>query len=157
MQSLVNQNTNGWSDQQTRKFNDLLDHYLQPPCHAPLPDMPEILDYADYDLISEDGSHLMADPPNEEEEPPHQYQNFNVEKQDEEVEVQDIEDEEGEIGEMVLPQDQGEEEDEEPNIVEDSDEEEPTRPKLRVNRELRNLGVIPRTSIPREVRNLNMS
>jgi hypothetical protein len=39
--------------------------------------------------------------------------------------------------------------------VEDSDEEEHTRPKLRVNRELRNLGVIPRTSSPRELRNLN--
>jgi hypothetical protein len=67
--------------------------------------MPKILDYADYDLISEDGSHLMADPPNEEEEPPHQHQNFHVENQDEEVEVQEIEDEEGK---MVLPQDQGE-------------------------------------------------
>jgi hypothetical protein len=33
--------------------------------------------------------------------------------------------------------------------VEDSDEEEQTRPKLRVNRELINLGVIPSTSIPR--------
>jgi hypothetical protein len=30
--------------------------------------MSEILNYADYVLISEDGSHLLADPPNEEEE-----------------------------------------------------------------------------------------
>jgi hypothetical protein len=52
MQSLVNQNPNGWSDHQTQQFNDLLDHYLRPPFHPPLPDMPEILDYADYDLIS---------------------------------------------------------------------------------------------------------
>jgi hypothetical protein len=41
--------------------------------------------------------------------------------------------------------------------VEDRDEEEQTRPKLRVNMELRNLGVIPRASIPRELRNLNTS
>jgi hypothetical protein len=65
MQSLVNQNPSGWSDHQTQQFNDLLDHYLHPPSYAPLPDMPEILDYADCDLINEDGSHLMADPPSE--------------------------------------------------------------------------------------------
>jgi hypothetical protein len=56
MKSLVNQNPNGWSDHQTQQFNDLLDHYLHPPSHPPLPDMPEILDYADYDLLSEDDS-----------------------------------------------------------------------------------------------------
>ena len=60
MQSLINNNPNGWSDHQTQQFNDLLDHYIQPPPQAPLPDMPEILDYADYDLISDDGSHLLA-------------------------------------------------------------------------------------------------
>jgi hypothetical protein len=68
--------------------------------------MPEILDYADYDLISEDCSHLMADPPNKEEEPPQQFQNFDHKNQDEEVEVQEIEDEEEET---VPPQDQEEE------------------------------------------------
>jgi hypothetical protein len=56
MQSFVNQNLNGGSDNQTQQFNDLLDHYVHPP--------------PDYDLFSEDGSHLLADPPNEEEEPP---------------------------------------------------------------------------------------
>jgi hypothetical protein len=141
MQSLVNQNSNGWSDHQTQQFNKFLDHYLHPPPHLPLPDMPEILDYAAYDLISEDGSHLLAVPLNEEEEPP-QFQNFNLENQDEEVEVQEIEDEE----EKTVPlQDQEEEEHEELDIVEDSDEEEQTRSTLRDNRELRNLGVIPRT------------
>jgi hypothetical protein len=138
MQSLVNQNPNGWSDHQAQQFNDLQDHYLHPPSHPPLPDMPEILDYANYDQIREDGLHLMADTPNEEEEPPHQNHNFDLENQDEEVEVQEIEDEEEEI---VPPQDQGEEEHEELDTVEDSNEEEQTRPKLRVNRELRNLGV----------------
>jgi hypothetical protein len=41
--------------------------------------------------------------------------------------------------------------------VEDSDVEEQTRPKLRANRELRNLVVIPRISIPRVLRYLNTS
>jgi hypothetical protein len=41
--------------------------------------------------------------------------------------------------------------------LEDSDEEEEPRPRIRMNRELRNLGIIPITSIPREVRNLNTS
>ena len=41
----------------------LLDHYIQPPPQAPLPDMPAILDYADFDLISVDGSHLLAEAP----------------------------------------------------------------------------------------------
>jgi hypothetical protein len=58
MQSLVNQNPNGWSVNQTQQLNDLLDHYLNPPSRPRLPDMPDILDYADYDLISEDGSHF---------------------------------------------------------------------------------------------------
>jgi hypothetical protein len=57
---------------------------------------------------------------------------------------------------MEPPQDQ-EEEYEELDIVEDSDEEEQTRQKSRVNRELRSLWVIPRTSIPRELRSLNTS
>jgi hypothetical protein len=68
-----------------------LDHYLHPPPQPTLPDMPEILDYADYDLISEDGSHLLPDPPNEEEELP-QFQLENLENQEEEVELQEIED-----------------------------------------------------------------
>jgi hypothetical protein len=140
----------------TTKHNNLmiyLDHYLHPLSRPPLPDT-EILDYTDYDLISEDGSHLMADPPNEKEEPPQQLQKFDLENQDEEVEVQEIDDEEEET---VPPQDQEEEEHEVLDLVEDRDEEGQTRPKLIVNRELRNLGVIPRTSIPRELRNLNTS
>jgi hypothetical protein len=45
--------------------------------------MPEILDYADYDLFSEDGSQLLADPPNEEEEPPQfQFQNLNNQEEE---------------------------------------------------------------------------
>ena len=40
MQSLINNNPNAWSDHQSQQINDLLDHYK-----APLPDMPEILDY----------------------------------------------------------------------------------------------------------------
>jgi hypothetical protein len=41
--------------------------------------MPDILDYAAYDLISDDGSHRLDEagyPPNEEEETP-QFQNNN--------------------------------------------------------------------------------
>jgi hypothetical protein len=144
MQSLVNQNPNGCSDHQTQQFNDLLDHYLHPPPQLLLPDMPEILDYADYDLISQDGSHLLTDPPNEEEEPP-QFQFLNLENQEEEEE------------EAMAPPQEQEEEYEELDIVEDSDEEEHTIPKSRANRELRSLGVITRTSIPRELRNLNTS
>jgi hypothetical protein len=118
VQSLVNKNPNGRSDHQTQQFNDLLDHYLHPQPQPLLLDMPEILDYADYDLISENGSHLLADPLNEEEEPP-QFQFHNLENQTEEVEIQEIEDEEKEA--MAPPQDQ-EEEYEELNIGEDSDE-----------------------------------
>jgi hypothetical protein len=49
----------------------LIDHYIQPH-HTPLPDkMPPYLDYADYDLVSADGSQTSNfQPPNEEEEPP---------------------------------------------------------------------------------------
>jgi hypothetical protein len=49
----------------------LIDHYIQPQ-HTPLPEeMPPYLDYADYDLVSADGSHLSDfQPTNEEEEPP---------------------------------------------------------------------------------------
>jgi hypothetical protein len=71
MQHLVNKNPNGWSDHQTQQFNNLIDHYIQPH-NTPLPEeMPPYLDYADYDLISADGSHLSDfQTPNEEEEPP---------------------------------------------------------------------------------------
>jgi hypothetical protein len=71
MQHLVNNNQNGWSDHQTQQFNNLIDHYIQPQ-HTPLPaEMPPYLDYADYDLVSADGSHLSDfHPPNEEEELP---------------------------------------------------------------------------------------
>jgi hypothetical protein len=158
MQSLVNQKPNGWSDHQTQQFNDLLYHYLHPTPQPPLPDMPDILDYANYDLISEDGSHLLADPPNEEEEQT-QFQFQNLDTQEDEVEIQVKGDDEEE--EIVPPQDQEEEEEEEAYeelyIVEDSDEEEQTRQKSRFSRELRNSGVIPRTSIPRELRNLKKS
>jgi hypothetical protein len=71
MQDLVNNNPNGWSDHQTQQFNSLIDHYIQPQ-HTPLPEeMPPYLDYADYDLVSADVSHLSNfQPPNEEQEPP---------------------------------------------------------------------------------------
>jgi hypothetical protein len=60
-----------WSDHQTQQFNKLIDNYIQP--HpTPLPEeMPPYLDYADYELVSADDSHLSDFPPaNEEEEPP---------------------------------------------------------------------------------------
>jgi hypothetical protein len=56
MQHLVNNNPNGWSDHQTQQFG----HYIQPQ-HTPLPEeIPPYLDNADYDLVSADGSHLLA-------------------------------------------------------------------------------------------------
>jgi hypothetical protein len=71
MQHLVNKNPNGWSDRQTQQFNNLMDHYIQPQ-HTPLQEeMPFYLEYADYDLVSADGSHLSDfQPPSEEKEPP---------------------------------------------------------------------------------------
>jgi hypothetical protein len=71
MQHLVNKNPNGWSDKQAQKCIILKDHYIQPQ-HTPLPaEMPSYLDYADYDLVSADSSHLSDfQPPNEEEAPP---------------------------------------------------------------------------------------
>ena len=83
MQSLIDKNNNGWSESQTKQFNDILDHYLQPAQSTTLAPMPDVLDYADFDLLSHDeSSHLLADPPNEEEEPYHDAQqetdNFEV-------------------------------------------------------------------------------
>jgi hypothetical protein len=71
MQHLVKQNHNGRSDHQTQQSNILIDHYIQPQ-QTPLPEeMPPYLDYADYDLVIADGSHLSDfQSPNEEEEPP---------------------------------------------------------------------------------------
>jgi hypothetical protein len=67
MQHQVTRSPNGWSDHQTQQFNNLIGHYI-----SPLPEeMPPYLEYADYDLVTADGSHLSDfQPPNEEEEPP---------------------------------------------------------------------------------------
>jgi hypothetical protein len=123
MQHLVNKNSNGWSDHQTQQFNNLIDHYIQPQ-HTPLPEtMPPYLDYADYDLVSADGSHLSDfQPPNEEDKPPppldapHQ-QNLEeaiqwLAEEQQEQELEGHEDTESEA-----------EEEEEINIIEDSDDE----------------------------------
>jgi hypothetical protein len=71
MQKMVNKNPNGLSDHQTQQFNNLIDHYIQPQ-HTPLPEeSPPYLDYADYNLVSADGSHLSDfQPQNEKKEPP---------------------------------------------------------------------------------------
>jgi hypothetical protein len=153
MQHLVNHNPNGWSDHQTQQFNNLIDHYIQPQ-HTPLPEeMPPYLDYADYDLVSADGSHLSDfQPPNEEEEPPPHQQNLEEaiqwlaeEQQEQEQELEGHEDAESKV-----------EEEEEINIIEDSDDEvEQKAP--RANRELKSLGIVPKSTIPREVQKLHTS
>jgi hypothetical protein len=53
---------------------------------TPRPDTKDIIDHADYDFISEAGSHLMAKSlQNEEGDPPHNH-NLNGHAQEEEVE-----------------------------------------------------------------------
>jgi hypothetical protein len=154
MQHLVNNNPNGWSDHQTQQFNNLIDHYIQPH-QTPLPDdIPQYLEYADYDLVNADDSHLSDfQPPNEEEEPPppldapHQ-QNLEAaiqwlaeEQQEQELEGHEEVESEGE-------------EEEEINIIEDSDDEVEQRAP-RANRELKSLGIVPKSTIPREVQKSN--
>jgi hypothetical protein len=150
MQHLVNKNPNGWSDHQKQQFNNLIDQYIQPQ-HTPLPEeMPPYLDYADYNLVSADGSHLTDfQPPNEVEEPPplleepEHHQWLAEEQQEQELEGhEEVESEE--------------EEEEEIKIIEDSDDEVEQRAP-RANRELKSLGIIPKSSIPREVQKLNTS
>jgi hypothetical protein len=70
-----------------------------------------------------------------------------------------LEAQEQDAEEECPPQDQEEEEEyeKELDIVEDSETEEQPRPRIRMNRELSNSGVIPKASIPREVRNMNTS
>jgi hypothetical protein len=119
---------------------------------------PDILEVV-HDQVSADGSHLSDfQTPNEKEEPPppleneHENQNHHIleeaihllaeEQQEEELEGQE---EEVEIEE---------DEEEEINIIEDSDNEVELRaPK--VNRELKSLGIVPKSTIPREVQKLN--
>jgi hypothetical protein len=141
MQNLVNKNPKGWSDHQTQQVNNLIDHYIQPQ-PTPLPaEMPPYLDYADYDLVSADGSHLSDfQTPNEEEEPPpldaqhQQHLEEAIQWLEEEQQEQELEEHEG-------VESEGEEE-EEINIIEDSDDEVEQRAP-RVNRELKSLGIIP--------------
>jgi hypothetical protein len=107
--------------------------------------MPHMFNYADYDLISndeDDASHLMFEQPsNEEEEPP----DLNTEEDDDDIPNLDYKDE----SEII------EGENNEVEIVEDSDEESRQEQRRTVSRELRGLGIVPKESISREVRNLN--
>jgi hypothetical protein len=137
----------------------LIDHYIHPQ-HTPLPEeMPPYLDYADYDLVSVAGSHLSDfQPPNEEEDPPPPLEEeppLLEHQQNIEEAIQWLaeEQQEQELDGHKEVESEGEEE-EEINIIDDSDEEvEPRAP--RVNRELKSLGIVPKSTIPREVQKLN--
>jgi hypothetical protein len=113
MQHQVNKNPNGWSDHQTQQFINLLDHYIQPQ-HTPLPEaMPPYLDYADYDLVSVDGSQLSDfQPPNEEEEPPPQLEDENQQNLEDVIQWLAEEQQEQELEGHEEVESEGEEEEE---------------------------------------------
>jgi hypothetical protein len=60
MQYLANNNPNRWSDHHTKQINNFIDHYIEPPQTHLLEEIPEFLDYADYDLDSVAGSHFSG-------------------------------------------------------------------------------------------------
>jgi hypothetical protein len=136
MQHLVNKTQNGWSDHQTKQFNNLIDHCIQPQ-HTPLTeDMPPYLDYADYDLVSADGSHLSDfQPPNEEEEPPPLLEEENQHNLEEAIQWLAEEQQEQELEGQEEVESEGEEE-EEISITEDIDDEVAQRVP-RIDRELK--------------------